>query len=188
MTTDLRRRPFTVNEYHRIAEAGVLGEDDRVELIEGEIVEMTPIGARHARCVTVLSHLLHRQVGDRFIVTVQNPIRLSERSEPQPDLALVRWRDDFYPEMPTAQDVVLIIEVADTSEVTDRSVKLPAYGSAGIGEVWLVDLPAGVIEVHLEPSAAGYGHVDFYRPGQVVSATVAADVTVEVRDVLGSPE
>ena len=168
-----------------MAEAGIFGEDDRVELIEGEVVEMTPIGSRHARCVTLLAHLFHHQVGDRLIVGVQNPIWLSERSEPRPDLALLRWRDDFYPDLPTAVDVVLIVEVADTSGITDHSVKLPAYGAAGIGEVWIVDLPAGVIEVHLAPSKAGYGRVEIYRPGQVVSATCAKGVEVDVRDVLG---
>jgi Uma2 family endonuclease len=185
MSTELRRRPFTVDEYHRIAEAGVFGEDDRVELLEGEIIEMTPIGGRHARRVTMLAHRFHQQVGDRLIVSVQNPIRLSERSEPQPDLALLRWRDDFYPELPTAEDVVLVVEVADTSGSVDRVTKLPAYGRAGIAEAWLVDLAAGVVEIHLEPSAAGYRQVNLHRPGHVVSATVAPGLTVVIDEIFG---
>lgn len=168
-----------------MGEAGILHEDDRVELIEGEVIEMTPIGVRHARTVTVLSHYLHEQVGGRLIVTVQNPIGLSERSEPQPDLALLRWRDDFYPERPISADVVLLIEVADSSVAFDRAIKLPIYARAGIGEVWLVDLPAGVIEVFLEPSAAGYGHSQIYRPGQIVSATVVDGIALDVGVVLG---
>jgi Uma2 family endonuclease len=186
MTIEVRRRPFTADEYHRMAEAGVLAEDDRVELIDGEIIEMTPIGARHARCVMVLSHLLHHQAGDQFIVSVQNPIRLSNRSEPQPDVAVLLWRDDFYPELPGAHDVALVIEVAETSAATDRAVKIPAYGRAGIVEAWLVDLAADRIEVHLEPSPAGYARIETYSPGQTLSATVAHEIEVEVSKILGS--
>lgn len=186
MTTVMTRRLFTVGEYHRMGEAGILGEDDRVELIEGEIVEMTPIGARHAHSVSVLSNLLSQQLARRFIVNSQNPVRLSERSEPQPDLSVLRWRDDFYlQQLPTPADVVLVAEVGDSSVAFDRAIKLPIYARAGIGEVWIVDLPAGVIDVHLEPSAAGYGHIRIYRPGQVLSATVVDGIALDVSQVLG---
>ena len=161
--------------------AGVLGEDDRVELVEGEIVQMAPVGARHAASVNALARLLQRQVGDRALVSVQNPVRLSPRSEPQPDLAVLAWRDDGYrDELPGPADVLLVVEVAESSVATDRDVKLPLYGRAGIGEAWLVDLPAGTIEVHTGPSPAGYRERSVHGIGAFVSPVglVAAVVPV----------
>lgn len=187
VSTELRRRTWTVDDYHRMGEAGVLGEDDRVELIEGEIIEMSPIRTRHARAVNVLAHLLHQQVGERAIVSVQNPIRLSERSEPQPDLALLRWRDDFYPVLPSADDVHLVIEVADSSLAFDRSVKLPLYAAGGITEAWLVDLVGGVVEVHLDPSRSGYARQSIHGPGEVITAVAISDVAVPVAEIVGAP-
>lgn len=136
MSVQLLRRSFTVEEYHRMAEAGILREDDRVELLEGEIVEMTPIGSRHAACVDRLNQLGVRGVGPRAIVRVQSPVRLGERSEPQPDLTLLRARPDFYAHAhPGPADVLLIIEVAEASADADRTVKMPLYARAAIPEV-----------------------------------------------------
>ncbi len=149
------RRRFTVDEYHRMAEAGILREDDRVELIGGEIVEMSPIGGRHAACVREINHLLSRQLGDELRVDVQSPVKLNEQEEPQPDLAVIRTRD-YAGSLPTPEDVLLLAEVADTSLAYDRSVKLPLYARFGIPEVWLVDLNGGIIERHTEPSEDGY--------------------------------
>ena len=118
------RRRFTVDEYHRMAEAGILREDDRVELLGGEIVEMSPIGGRHAACVREINHLLGRQLGDELRVDVQSPVRLSEEEEPQPDLAVIRARD-YAGSLSIPEDVLLLIEVADTSLAYDRGVKLP---------------------------------------------------------------
>ncbi len=133
MTPRLLRRPFTVAEYHRMAEAGVLGEDDRVELLEGEIVQMTPIGSRHAACVARLTHLFVDRLQGRAQVNVQNPVHLSERSEPQPDLALLRPRPDFYARAhPGPADVLLLVEVAETSSDVDWTVKIPLYAGAGV--------------------------------------------------------
>lgn len=181
MGTALRLRAWTADEYDRIVAAGVLGEDDRVELVEGEIVEMTPVGARHAASVNALARTLQRQVGDHFVVSVQNPIRLSPRSEPQPDLALLAWRDDLYrDELPGAASVALVVEVADTSVTGDRDVKIPLYGQAGIPEAWLVDLVAGRIEVYRGPSPAGYGERQVHGPGGVVSPAGLEAVAVAV--------
>ena len=141
-----------------MVDAGILHEDDRVELIEGEIVDMSPIGSSHAGCVNKLLALLPRALSaDAVIVSAQNPLHLSEYSEPQPDLSVLRARDDFYTAShPTAADVVLVIEVADTSLTYDRRTKLPLYARSGIAEAWLVDLVNHVVEVHTVPTAAGY--------------------------------
>ena len=156
-----RPRLFTVAEYYQMADAGILKEDDRVELIEGEVVAMSPIGSRHAGCVAKLEALLHRALSaEPVIVWVQNPLRLSEYSEPQPDICVLRAREDFYTQShPTAADAVFVVEVADSSLMYDRNAKLSLYARSGIAEVWLVDLVNHVVEVHTAPGAAGYEHV-----------------------------
>jgi Uma2 family endonuclease len=139
--TQLQRRLFTADEFHRIAEAGILREDDRVELVDGEIVEMTPIGSHHAACVDRLNVLLQRSVDGRGIVRVQGPIRLDAHSEPQPDLSVLALRTDFYASAhPTPSNVLLVVEVAETSARYDRDIKIPLYARAAIPETWLVDL------------------------------------------------
>ncbi|MBI4634933.1 MAG: Uma2 family endonuclease [Candidatus Rokubacteria bacterium] len=182
----LTRRAFTVEEYHRLAQVGILGEDDRVELLEGEIVEMRPIGSRHARCVTDLDDLLHERVRGRAIVRVQNPVRLSERSEPQPDVALLRPRPDRYASgHPGPADVLLLIEVAETSLETDRGVKVPLYARTGIAEVWLVDLSGEAIAVFREPGPGGYGGVERVGRGGRVAPAVLPDLALGVDEILG---
>ncbi|HEX3035581.1 MAG TPA: Uma2 family endonuclease [Thermodesulfobacteriota bacterium] len=164
------RRLFTVTEYYRMAEAGILSEDDRVELIEGEIIEMTPIGSRHSACVDRLSTLFHLHLGKAVIIRVQNPVRLDERSEPQPDVSLLKPRKDYYAEAhPTPDDVLLIIEVSETSIDYDRRVKLPLYARALIPEVWLVDIPGDRIEVHKQPSKEIYQEPRYIQRGQHLS-------------------
>src|ERR671938_544657 len=141
MSVQVAKRCFSVDEYYRMGEAGILTEDDRVELIEGEIIEMSPIGSRHAACVNRLNTLLGRHLRQTAIVSVQNPIRLDAYSEPEPDVALLRPRADYYESgHPTPADALLIVEVADTSADYDRIIKLPLYAKAGIPEAWLVDL------------------------------------------------
>ncbi|HJQ38259.1 MAG TPA: Uma2 family endonuclease [Thermoanaerobaculia bacterium] len=145
-------RLFTVAEYYRMADAGILKPDDRVELIEGEIVEMSPSGSPHAGYVGKLNHLLNEVLrGKPFLVRVQSPVRLSQFSEPEPDIAVVNRRDDFYTGgHPTAADVVVVIEVADSRLAYDRSIKIPLYLRSGIAEAWLVDVTNHAIEVHSE--------------------------------------
>jgi Uma2 family endonuclease len=167
MGVAVERYRFTVDEFHRLAEAGILGEDDRAELIEGEIVMMTPIGLRHASCVDRLTRLLVQVAGEAAIVRVQNPVVLGERSEPQPDFALLAPRDDFYAgAAPGPGDVLLAIEVADSSLGYDRGVKLPLYGRSGIREVWIVDLGRGCVDAYRGPAADGYAERRTYRPGE----------------------
>ena len=141
MSVAVSRRLFTVDQYHEMARSGILSEDDRVELFAGEIVEMSPIGSRHASCVDRLTKTITMQIENSAIVRVQSPIRLGPRSEPQPDLALLKPRADFYAQAhPGPQDVLLIIEVAETSTDTDRKLKLPLYAKTGIPEVWIFEL------------------------------------------------
>jgi Uma2 family endonuclease len=140
-----------------MARAGILPEDSRVELINGEIIDMAPIGSRHAAAVKQLTRILNRAVGDTAIVSVQDPIHLDPHTEPQPDLALLRPRDDFYKTAhPRAADVLLVIEVADTSLHYDREIKIPLYARHGISEVWLVDLLNNRINRFREGAADGY--------------------------------
>lgn len=186
-TVQVERKLFTVSEYEQMIRAGVLAEDARLELIEGELITMSPIGAAHAGFVKRLNRLLSARVGTQAIVAVQDPIRL-EHSEPQPDLALLRPRqDDYINSLPEAGDVLLIIEVADTSVEYDRSVKLPLYARAGVPEAWLLDLNRRVIEVHRQPSEAGYDEKRTLGPGEHIAVPGIASVALGVDDVLGTP-
>jgi Uma2 family endonuclease len=185
MATLVTKRRFTVWEYHRLAEVGILREDDRVELLEGEIFEMSPISSRHASCVTRLNHLLQDQAKGRAIVSVQNPIRLSDYSEPQPDVALLVPRTDFYRDaLPTPRDVLLVIEVCETSGEFDRHVKLPLYAKAGIPEVWIVDLSREQIEVYRDPKPEGYQQSRIVGRGQTLTAQLLA-LELPVAEILG---
>jgi len=166
MTVQIVKRPFTVDEYYAMGRAGILSEDDRVELIDGEILQMSPIGRRHAACVDRLAQLFFTHLTGSAIVRVQNPVRLNDHSEPEPDIALLHSRPDFYASgHPRPTDVLLIVEVAETSVDFDREVKVPRYATAGIQEVWLIDLSRDTVEVHRRPSASGYEQV------QTLSAT-----------------
>ena len=149
------RRLFTIEEYERMVETGILKRDDRVELIEGEIVEMSPIGNPHAAYVTNLTHILVTRVGDRARVRVQGPVRVPPRSKPQPDLALLRPRS-YVRVGATTEDVLLVIEVADTSLEYDLTVKLRLYARAGIPEYWVVDANAEVLHLYRAPAGDGY--------------------------------
>ena len=178
------RRRFTVHDYHRMGEAGILHEDDRVELIEGEIVEMAAIGTRHFSCVNGLNRMLVRSVGDEAIVSVQNPVRLNEHTEPQPDLTVIRERD-YRESLPIPEDVLLLIEVSDTTLRYDRGVKLPLYARAGIREVWIVDLSGETIERHTDPSGHSYRRTERAQRGDRIACSTLPDLTLTVDDVLG---
>jgi Uma2 family endonuclease len=183
----LRRltRPFTVEEYYRMAEAGILGEDDRVELLDGEIVQMSPIGSRHAACVARLNRKFTRALGERAIVQVQNPLRLSQRSEPQPDLCLLRPRPDYYAGAhPGPGDALLVVEVADTSLEFDRDVKLPLYARAGVPEVWLVDLEGEQVHVFCEPARGSYLSVCELVAGDELVPRALPEFRVPVQEIL----
>ena len=179
----VRRRRFTVEDYHRMGEVGILTEDDRVELIGGAIVELSPIRDSHARAVNHLNEfLVVRLAGGDVTVSIQNPIRLSDDTEPQPDLAVLRGRGRGVVD---AADVLLVIEVADTSRRYDRNVKLPLYAAAGIPEAWLVDLVAQTIARHTEPRAGRYRQTTIARRGESLASTVLPAVILPVDAVLG---
>ncbi len=180
------RRSFTVEEYERMVEVGILNEDDRVELIDGEIVEMTPINPPHNGSSLRLTRLLTRHLGDRAIVAVAGPIRLLPRSMPQPDFAILVNRDDFYGTAhATAVDVYLTIEVSDTSLRYDRDRKLPLYARHGIREAWVVDIPHGQMIVARMPGPNGYAEVLTVPRDGTVSPEAFPDVVFEVREILG---
>jgi Uma2 family endonuclease len=157
MTLTPTRRRFTVHDYGRMGQAGILTEDDRVELIDGEIIEMSPIGSRHVATVGRFSKRFEQRFGDVTLVFVQSPVRLAEHDEPEPDLALVKPRPDFYAAaLPTPPVIFLLVEVADTSLDFDRRPKLPLYARHGIPEVWLVDVTTETILVSRDPTPSGY--------------------------------
>ena len=187
MTTQLQGRAFTVGEYYRMAEAAILTEEDRVELIAGQIVAMSPIGSQHAACVDRLNGLLHRPPRPAFIVRVQSPIALDAYSEPEPDLVLLRPRADFYATAhPAAGDVLLAVEVADTSASYDRTVKVPLYAQAGIPEVWLIDLQERRLEVYAHPQGHAYQQHTPVAANASFSSPTIAGLTLAAADLLGS--
>jgi Uma2 family endonuclease len=164
MATQLLTHKFTIQQYHLMHEAGVFPEGDRFELINGEITKMSPIGRKHAACIIRLDRLIQTKLGDRAMVSVQNSIRLDDNSQPQPDLAILKLRDDFYEDgLPTPSDIFLIIEVADSSIDYDRDVKMPLYAAAGIPEMWLFDVNKKAIEAYSLPSSSGYKQMRRYE-------------------------
>jgi len=183
---DVKRHTFTAEEYRAMGDAGVLGEDDRVELLGGEIVDMAPIGSRHLACVVALTHLLVEASGRRWFVSAQNPVRLSGRDEPQPDLALLGRRPDpAAPTPPGPEELLLVVEVSDTTLAYDRNVKLPLYSRAGIREAWIVDLPGRRVEVHSEPGPGGYRDVQAFGPEEAIVSAALGGVSLPVDEVLG---
>jgi Uma2 family endonuclease len=181
---EVRRRRFTVEEYHRMGEAGILRNDERVELIEGEIVEMNPIGSRHAACVRVLTRLLGRSLGEGLLLDVQNPVRLDGGLESQPDLAVIRARD-YRESLPGPEDALLVIEVSDNTLGYDRDVKLSLYAKAGIREAWIVDLPNEAIERHNDPSDDGYRRMERTGRGRSLTSEALPNLTLQTDTVLG---
>ena len=186
MATDVLKRLFTVYDYHRMIEAGILTEGDRVELIRGEIVEMASIGTKHAASVRRLTRLFYNKLGDRVLVSPQNPVEVDEYSEPEPDIALLRPCEDFYAAAhPTPDDVFLLIEVSDSTIRYDRTVKIPLYAEDGIAEVWIVDVNAELVEVYRQPSATGYRSLQTLTRGQSIQLLAFPDVSIAIDEILG---
>ena len=182
---ELPRHLWTVDEYHRMGEVGLLDADSRVELIEGEIVEMAPIGDAHAAISNRLNRLLVLAVSERGIVAVGNPVRLSSRSEPQPDFSVLRPRADYQTRGPRPDDVMLAVEVSDTTLRRDRRVKLALYARAGIPEFWIVNLEAGEIEIYRSPAGDAYAAVERKGAGDVATIEALPGVTIAVSQILG---
>ena len=183
----LRRRRFTLDQYHRMGETGILSPDDRVELIEGEVVEMTPIGSRHAATVARIHHLFSTRLGDRAVVWSQNPLLLVRlQSEPEPDLLLLAPRSDFYASgLPEPPAVRLLVEVADSSLLYDQRTKFPLYARAAVAEAWLVDLEANRVQIHRDPGSSGYREVFVPGADERFAPLAFLDLTLTRRDLLG---
>jgi Uma2 family endonuclease len=178
----IKRHRFTVEEFHKMSEAGIFGEDDRVELIDGEVVKLTPIGWQHAWCVNTLNMLLARLAQSRYVISVQNPLVISEHGEPQPDLVLLS--DLPRGRLPAPEDVALIVEVSDTTLTYDKNVKLPRYAEAGISEAWLIDLNSEIIEVHSGPGPGGYRKTTRHTRGDRVESATVPDLAFDTSEAL----
>ena len=186
MTYSPKKKLIDTEAYHRMGEAGILTEQDRVELIHGEIIEMSPIGRLHASTVDRLANVLKEHLVKNVIVRSQNPIYISDLSEPQPDIAIVKPRGDYYAkQLPGGKDTLLIVEVADTSLMYDREVKLPLYAASGVPEYWLVNLKDREIEAYHTPLDNTYKTQELYRPGDALTF-YAFDLSIAVNDLLGS--
>ena len=187
MVAPVKKRLLTIDEYRRMGEAGIFHEDDRVELIRGVIYEMSPIGSRHAGCVRQLNQILNREVGSHGIVDVQNPVCLEQQqSEPQPDLAVLRPQDDFYRSAtPGPGDVLLAIEVSDSSLAYDRNAKIPVYAESGISESWIVDLNRDTVLVFSQPSPEGYKEERAFRRGETISPLAFPELSLSVDAIFG---
>jgi len=179
-------RPFSAAEYERMIETGVLTENDFCELIEGEIVAMSPLGSRHVACVNRLVALLVPLAGASAIVSPQNLIRLNDYSEPEPDIVLLKPRDDFYERaLASPSDILALIEVADTTLDYDRTVKAPLYARNGIPEMWVVDLADESIEIYSQPSSETYQSIRRVARGDTLAFQRLPDITLKVDDILG---
>jgi Uma2 family endonuclease len=160
------RRCFTVEEYHKMGEAGLFDEKERVELINGEIYDMSPINSRHAGITDFLASLFKESLSEKKIIRVQNPVSLDESSEPEPDVAVVQFRKDWYTKShPSPNEIILLVEVSDSTLSFDRAIKLPLYAKAAVPEVWIINLQEDQIEVHNLPSDKGYAQIRVFRPG-----------------------
>lgn len=184
MSAKLERHLFTIDDYHQMIKTGILKKQHQVELIEGEILEMSPIGSRHASIVDRLNRSLNRQVGDSAIVRVQSPVIMNDLSEPQPDITVVRYKEDFYEqEHPQVQDIFLIIEISDTTTVYDRDIKIPVYASAGIQVVWLFDLASQIVDVYTDPVFGRYNLIQRQNKNSVLLLPSLPTIRIDLSSI-----
>jgi Uma2 family endonuclease len=188
MAVHLQHYRFSLEAYEAMVAHGVLPEDDRVELLRGAIVTMSPIGTRHAASVRRLHTMFATLFSQSALVSVQSPIALPPDSEPQPDVVLLRTRSDFYERAhPRPSDVLLVVEVSDSTIEIDRDIKLPLYGESGVAEVWIVNLVENVIEVYLRPSDGTYSTRRVYRTGEEIAISTVAGPAIAVASILPTP-
>lgn len=184
MPTITSKKLFTVNDFQRMAETGILSEDDRVELIHGEILTMSPIGTRHAAAVDHGNRVLVMGAGDRAIVRVQTDVVLDLHDQPQPDLVLMRWRDDFYASKhPGPDDILLIIEVSDSSLEYDQTIRLQLYAEMGIREYWIADLQNNILFAYSQPEGKSYQITRQYQRGESIAPALLPECRLQI-DVL----
>ena len=186
MHIEVTKKLFTVDEYYRMADAGILGPDDRVELIDGEIIQMTPIGVRHAGQVQRGNRLFATALAGRAAINVQNPLELDDYNEPEPDIAVLKVRaDDYIHKKVRAEDALLVVEVSDTTFRYDRTVKLPKYAAARIPEVWIENLENDELLVFRDPVGNTYSSAVTLRRGDSVSPVAFPNVVFKVDELLG---
>lgn len=163
-----------------MGEQGIFPDTIKVELLNGEIIEMTPINSRHSGMVKRLNHLLGSIFSGRAIISIQDPVTLDSKSEPEPDVAVLKWRSDFYSAShPTPEEVILLIEVADSSLPKDQKIKIPLYAAAGISETWLINLEKSEIEVFTQPTAQGYAKSQIYHRGEIIQSEQVKELPVD---------
>jgi Uma2 family endonuclease len=176
---------FTVKDYYRMAETGVLRPDARVELLDGRIIDMSPIGPLHGGVTKHLLEIFTAASRGRWQTSVQDPLHLDEHSEPEPDLMLLKPGPDYYRKRhPLPGEVFLLVEVSDTTLELDREEKLPAYGRAGVAEAWIVNLNHATIEVYREPHFTGYSSKTILHAGDQAKSLAFPDMVVDVAELL----
>lgn len=186
MTVQILRKKFTVGQYHQMIESGILTDRDHVELIQGEIIEMSPVGRHHAACVDRLTELLVLKLFRKALIRVQSPILLSDNSEPQPDLSILQRREDFYNAgHPTPNNIFALVEVSDSTIEFDRDVKVPIYAQEQIPEIWLVNLNNTQIERYCQPIDDTYQQRQIFHLGETLNFQAFPDVPIEVNQVFG---
>ena len=185
MVVQLEKRLLSVEEYHKMGEVGILNPEDRVELIRGEIIKMSPYKSAHTSCVKRITAMMYKLLSGRVTISVQDPITIEKHSEPEPDVALLTYAEDFYAERhPGPEDVILIIEVSDSTLDIDRHVKLPLYAQAGIIEYWIVNLVDQILEVYKKPEGNNFKLREIYYPKDQISLEKLG-VSIEVKHLLG---
>ena len=175
---------FTVDEYYKMIELGILKDYERAEIIEGELIKKMTVGDKHAAVVNRLNRFFSRNLKDVILVSIQNPVRLTDYNEPEPDITLADLRKFDGNRHPRPEEVILIIEVSDSTVKYDRDKKLPLYAEAEIAEVWIVNLPNEIVEVHTKPSVGLYQSVKIFRRGETVQSEVLPDLSLQVESVL----
>jgi Uma2 family endonuclease len=182
----LLTKKFTVQQYHKMAEAEVFTPQERLELIKGEVVKMSPIGLKHATTVNRLNNLFHQKLLGKVIVSVLNSVQLNDYSEPQPDLVLLKFREDFYAnKLPQSEDILLLIEVSDSTIKYDREVKIPLYAENNIQETWLVNVENQLLEVYTKPQDNQYQNTQILTYQQSVFPINFSGLTINLTDIFG---
>ena len=186
METEVAKKLFTVEEYHRMGEAGIFHPEARLELIEGEIIEMSPVGDRHIGCVNRATALFSARLAGRVVVSVQNPVRLSRYTEPQPDILLARPREDYYGgKRISPEDTLLVIEISDTTLRYDRNRKMPLYAKSGVSEVWIENLQEDLVLVYRKPGPETYSTSLTFHRGELISLAAFPEVLFKIEELLG---
>ncbi len=188
VTSLLKHRQFTVEQYHRMGETGILHEDDRVELIEGEIVDMTPVGIRHKACVKRLNTLFNSLINtNQALIGVQDPLILDEYNEPEPDIVLFHYRQDYYENQhPSAEDALLVIEVADTSLPYDQNIKVPLYAKSHIQELWIVDLQSNSVQTYRSSNGESFQEIQTYSEQDTITPLAFPKHSISVSSIFGT--